>query len=69
MVPTAKSGASVPALLDDLGGPSVQYFWNDVASHRMGITRWEGGQPEQPLAFTNECGQCHRDSLPNTPMP
>lgn len=70
MVPTAKSGASVPALLDDLGGPpTVQYFWNDISSHRMTMTRWEGGQPEQPLAFTNECGQCHRELLPNTLAP
>jgi predicted CXXCH cytochrome family protein len=70
MVPTAKSGAAVPALLDNLGGPpNVQYFWNDIASHRMTVTRWEGGQPDQPIAFTNDCGQCHRDFLPNTPMP
>ena len=67
MVPTAKSGASVPALLDDLGSPPVQYLWNDIASHRMTMTRWEGGQPEQPIAFTNECGECHRELLPNTP--
>jgi predicted CXXCH cytochrome family protein len=70
MVPTAKSGASVPALLDSLGGPpSVQYFWNDIAGHRMTVTRWEGGQPDQPIAFTNECGQCHAELLPNTPTP
>ena len=70
MVPTAKSGAAVPALLDSLGGPpNVQYFWNDIASHRLTMTRWEGGQPEQPIAFTNECGECHRDLLPNTPVP
>jgi predicted CXXCH cytochrome family protein len=70
LVPTAKSGASVPALLDDLGGPpSVQYFWNDIASHRMTMTRWESGQPEQPIAFTNACGECHREPLPNNPAP
>jgi predicted CXXCH cytochrome family protein len=66
MVPTAKSGAAVRALLDDLGGPAVQYYWNDVASHQMTVTRWEGGQPDQPIAFTNECGECHRTELPNT---
>jgi len=65
LVPTAKSGAAVPALLDDLGGPPVQYYWNDIASHRMTVTRWEGGQPIQPIAFTNECGECHRTELPN----
>ncbi|RLB44988.1 MAG: hypothetical protein DRH23_15215 [Deltaproteobacteria bacterium] len=66
MVPTAKSGAAVRALLDPIGGPpTVQYYWNDTASHRMTVTRWEGGQPDQPIAFTNECGECHRTSLPN----
>lgn len=70
LVPTAKSGASVPALLDDVGGPpSVQYFWNDIASHRMTMTRWDGGQPEQPIAFTDTCGECHRELLPNTATP
>lgn len=72
MVPTAKSGASVPALTDSLGGPpTVQYFWNDVASHRMTVTRWTEftGQPDQPIAFTNECGQCHAELLPNAPAP
>jgi predicted CXXCH cytochrome family protein len=70
MVPTAKSGAAVPALVDPIDGPpTVQYYWNDIASHRMTVTRWEGGQPEQPIAFTNECGQCHGESLPNTPTP
>ncbi len=69
MVPTAKSGAAVPALTDSLGGPpTVQYYWNDIASHRMTVTRWTGTeQLVQPIAFTNECGQCHRDLLPNTP--
>jgi predicted CXXCH cytochrome family protein len=70
MVPTAKSGAAVRALVDPIDGPpTVQYYWNDIASHRMTVTRWEGGQPEQPIAFTNECGQCHGESLPNTPTP
>lgn len=70
MVPTAKSGAAVPALRDPIGGPpAVQYYWNDVASHRMTVTRWEGGQPNQPIAFTNECGQCHAEFLPNTSAP
>lgn len=70
MVPTARSGAAVPALTDSLGGPpTVQYYWNDIASHRMTVTRWEGGQPVQPIAFTNECGECHADILPNTPTP
>jgi hypothetical protein len=70
MVPSAKSGAAVRALLDPIGGPpTVQYYWNDIASHRMTVTRWEGGQPDQPIAFTNECGECHSSSLPNTPTP
>jgi hypothetical protein len=69
MVPTAKSGAAVPALTDSLGGPpTVQYYWNDIASHTMAMTRWTGTeQLVQPIAFTNECGECHRDLLPNTP--
>jgi predicted CXXCH cytochrome family protein len=70
MVPTARSGAAVRALVDSIGGPpTVQYYWNDIASHRMTVTRWEGGQPDQPIAFTNECGQCHAELLPNTPTP
>jgi formate-dependent nitrite reductase cytochrome c552 subunit len=72
MVPTAKSAVSVPALLDNAGGPpDVQYFWNDIASHRMTVTRWTEfeGQPDQPISFTNECGECHREFLPNTPVP
>ena len=70
MVPTARSGAAVPALRDALGGPpTVQYYWNDIASHRMTVTRWEGGQPEQPIAFTNVCGECHAEFLPNNPAP
>lgn len=70
MVPTARSGAAVRALLDSTGAPpTVQYYWNDIASHRMMVTRWEGGQPGQPIAFTNECGQCHAELLPNASMP
>jgi predicted CXXCH cytochrome family protein len=70
MVPTARSGAAVPALRDALGGPPiVQYYWNDIASHRMTMTRWEGGQPDQPIGFTNKCGECHAEVLPNTPSP
>jgi hypothetical protein len=72
MVPTAKSGASVAALRDVIGGPVVQYYWNDIASHRMTVTRWEefdGQQPDQPIAFTNTCGECHGESLPNTSAP
>ncbi|MGB5314255.1 MAG: cytochrome c3 family protein, partial [Polyangiales bacterium] len=72
MVPTARSGAAVPALRDSNGGPpTVQYYWNDIASHRMVMTRWDEmeGQPEQPLAFTNACGSCHAGLLPNTQAP
>ena len=73
MVPTAKSGASVPALLDANPStqPPVQYIWNDIASHRMTVTRWEEfeAQPDQPIAFTNECGSCHGNFLPNLPSP
>lgn len=73
MVPTSKSGASTPALLDanPSSQPAVQYFWNDIASHRMTVTRWEdfAGQPDQPIAFTNECGSCHGNFLPNLPTP
>jgi len=72
MVPTAKSGAAVPALRDPIGGPpTVQYLWNDVASHRMTMTRWTTfvGEPDQPIAFTNVCGECHSEFLPNTPAP
>ena len=70
MVPTAKSGASVPALYDPIGGaPIVQYFWNDNASHRMTMVRWESVPSAlvQPLAFTNACGECHGEFLPNEP--
>jgi predicted CXXCH cytochrome family protein len=72
MVPTARSGAAVPALRDTIGGPpTVQYYWNDIASHRMTVTLWDesAGQPKQPIAFTNECGQCHGEVLPNAPSP
>ncbi len=72
MVPTAKSGAAVPALFDDTGGPpTVQYYWNDIASHRMTVTPWDlfAGQPDQPIAFTNACGQCHAELLPNRVAP
>ncbi|MDH3200493.1 MAG: hypothetical protein OEM15_06335 [Myxococcales bacterium] len=72
MVPTARSGAAVRALVDAIGAPpTVQYYWNDIANHRMTVTRWEEaeGQPSQPIAFTNECGQCHAEVLPNTPTP
>ena len=67
MVPTAKSGASTPALLDLFPStePSVQYFWNDIASHRMvmtGATEYT----EQPVAVTNQCAVCHGTFLPNT---
>jgi predicted CXXCH cytochrome family protein len=73
MVTTAKSGAAVPALLDTLTNddtePRWQYYWNDVASHRMTVTPWTdfAGRPDQPIAFTNECGFCHGAFLPNTP--
>jgi hypothetical protein len=72
MVPSAKSGAGVPALLDASGGPpTVQYYWNDIASHRMSVTPWDesAGQPDQPIAFTNACGQCHAGFLPNRAAP
>ena len=73
MVPTAKSGAGVAALLDNLPStqPAVQYLWGDIASHRMTVTRWAdfSGQPDQPIAFTNECGLCHGNFLPNIPAP
>ncbi|MBT8461283.1 MAG: hypothetical protein KJO44_02085, partial [Gemmatimonadetes bacterium] len=70
MVPTAKSGAAVRALLDTIketGEENVQYYWNDITSHRMTVTRWTEfpGQPDQPIAFTNECGFCHGAFLPN----
>jgi predicted CXXCH cytochrome family protein len=66
MVPTAKSGASTPALRDSIPGasPVVQYFWNDVASHRMVMTGRDAYQ-EQPVAATNRCADCHGGFFPN----
>jgi len=66
MVPTAKSGASTPALRDSIPGasPVVQYFWNDVASHRMVKTERDAYQ-EQPIAATNRCADCHGGFFPN----
>jgi predicted CXXCH cytochrome family protein len=60
MVPTAKSGAAVKQL-----GSPVQYYWNDIASHRMTVTRWRDVTvtPDRPVAFTNECGFCHSGFL------
>jgi len=71
MVPTAKSGAAVRALLDKIketGEENFQYYWNDVASHRMTVTPWTDfpGRPDQPIAFTNACGFCHGAFLPNS---
>jgi hypothetical protein len=66
MVPTAKSGASTRALLDAIPGsaPQVQYFWNDIASHRMLVADRNSFQ-EQPTAVTNRCADCHSTFLPN----
>lgn len=60
MVPTAKSGAAVKQL-----GSPVQYYWNDIASHRMVMTRWADVTvtPDRPVAFTNQCGSCHSGLL------
>lgn len=60
MVPTAKSGAAIKQL-----SSPIQYYWNDVASHRMVMTRWTDVlvTPDRPLAFTNQCGSCHADRL------
>jgi hypothetical protein len=66
MVPTAKSGASTPALFDVIpsADPPFQYFWNDIASHRMVMTgRTE--YAEQPVAATNRCAVCHGSFFPN----
>ncbi len=69
MVPTARSGAAVPALFDSglSGMLDVQYFWNNIASHRLTMTRWTdfAGPIDQPIAFTNECGTCHAQFLLN----
>jgi predicted CXXCH cytochrome family protein len=65
MVPTAKSGASTPALLDEFPSSSpVQYYWNDIASHRMVMTG-SAEFTEQPVAATNQCAVCHGTFLPN----
>lgn len=73
LVPTAQSGAAVPELFDPgaTGTADVQYFWNDIASHRLTMTRWRDvGEPlDQPLAFTNACGSCHTNLIPNPPLP
>ncbi len=60
MVPTAKSGAANKQL-----GSPVQYYWNDIASHRMVMTRWDDVTvtPDRPVAFTNACGSCHAGFL------
>ena len=66
MVPTAKLGASTPALLDSIpsAAPMVQYFWNDVSSHRVTFVGRDAFQ-EQPIAATNRCGVCHGGFFPN----
>jgi predicted CXXCH cytochrome family protein len=66
MVPTAKSGASVPALEDVLpsSAPPVQYYWNDIASHRLKVTGRDRFA-EQPVAATNKCAPCHGGFFPN----
>jgi len=66
MVPTARSGAAMAALLDSIPSraPQVQYFWNDIASHRMLVTG-RGAAQEQPVAVTNRCADCHAAFLPN----
>jgi predicted CXXCH cytochrome family protein len=60
MVPTAKSGAATKQLQFP-----VQYYWNDIASHRMIMTRYTDVTvtTDRPVAFTNECGLCHSGSL------
>jgi hypothetical protein len=73
MVPTARSGAAVPALFDSGSSTTlpVQYFWNDIPSHRLTMTRWRdfAGPVDQPIAFTNACGTCHANFLLNPPVP
>jgi predicted CXXCH cytochrome family protein len=66
MVPTAASGAATPALLDSIpsGAPTVQYYWNDISSHRMVMTG-RAAYAEQPVAATNQCGVCHGGFFPN----
>jgi predicted CXXCH cytochrome family protein len=65
MVPTAKSGASVRALLDTIKPPTepFQYFWNDISNHRLNVTRRERAA-EQPVAATSDCASCHGGFLP-----
>ena len=60
MVPTAKSGAAIKQL-----SMPTQYYWNDIASHRMTMTRFADVtvSPDRPLAFTKQCGVCHSASL------
>jgi len=60
MVPTAKSGAAVKQL-----SSPIQYYWNDIASHRMVMTRWDEVTvtADRPVAFTNACGSCHAGLL------
>jgi len=60
MVPTAKSGAAIKQLSNP-----IQYYWNDIASHRMVMTRWRDVTvaPDRPVAFTNQCGACHSGLL------
>ena len=61
MVPTAKSGAAIKQL-----SSPVQYYWNDIASHRMVMTRWDDVPvtPDRPVAFTKQCGgSCHAGVL------
>jgi len=73
LVPTARSGAAVAELFDQgtIETEDAQYFWNDIASHRLTLTRWRDvGQPlEQPVAFTNACGSCHTNFILNPPTP
>jgi len=66
MVPTAASGAATPALLDSVpsSDPPVQYYWNDISSHRMVMTG-RAAYAEQPVAATNKCGVCHGGFFPN----
>jgi predicted CXXCH cytochrome family protein len=61
MVPTAKSGAAIKQL-----SAPIQYYWNDIASHRMVMTRWDEVTvtADRPVAFTNQCGSsCHSGLL------
>ena len=49
--------------------PTVQYYWNDIASHRMTVTRWEAWQPDQPIAFTNYVRRVPRRAPSEPPTP